>query len=103
MDYEKGTFAFFEGSSSQLTKVMKANDVVAGHKLVSISANSVMLEADGRQIELPVGSQMRREDEGAWQVAEARGGFQCCNGRQRDSSEREDRNGRSDRPPQRRF
>jgi len=69
MDYEKGSFAFFEGSNSQFTKVMKASEVIAGHKLVEISADSVKLEADSKQFDLPVGSQMRREDEGAWQLS----------------------------------
>jgi hypothetical protein len=93
MDYEKGTFAFFEGSSSQFTKVMKPSEVIAGHKLVEISADGVKLEADSKKIELPVGSQMRREDEGAWQVAEARGGFSAVSSGNGSDSGRE---GRSD-------
>src|SRR6185295_14407327 len=36
MAYDKGTFAFFEGSSSEFTKAMKANSVIAVHKLVDI-------------------------------------------------------------------
>lgn len=72
MDYEKGEFAFFEGSSSELTKVLKPGAVIAGHKLLVISPQGVKLEADGKEIDLPVGSQMRREDEGLWQLAEAR-------------------------------
>ncbi len=71
MAYEKGAFAFFEGSSSEFTKAMKTNSVIAGHKLVDIYANSVKLQADGKEIELPVGSQMRREDAGLWHVAAA--------------------------------
>jgi hypothetical protein len=70
MAYQKGVFAFFQGSSSEFTKVIKTNDVIAGYKLVDIYADGVKLEADGKDIELPVGSQMRREDQGAWQVAE---------------------------------
>jgi len=96
MDYEKGTFAFFDGSSSQFTKVMKANDVIAGHKLLSISANSVKLEADGKESELPVGSQMRREDEGAWQVSETRGGLSTTSNGNGDSSSRSSRPDRGD-------
>jgi len=88
MDYEKGTFAFFEGSNSQLTRVMKANEVIAGHKLVQISADGVKLEADSKQVELSVGSQMRREDEGAWQVSETRGGFTAASNSNGDSSSR---------------
>lgn len=96
MDYEKGTFAFFEGSSSQLTKVMKANEVIAGHKLVEISADGVKLEADSKPIDLAVGSQMRREDEGAWQVSETRGGFSAASISNGDSSSRNSRPDRSD-------
>ena len=94
MDYEKGTFAFFEGSSSQYTKVMKPSEVIAGHKLVEISADAVKLEADSKQIELPIGSQMRREDEGAWQLSETRGGFSAVSSGNGDTS---GGNGRSDR------
>jgi len=96
MDYEKGTFAFFEGSNSQLTKVMKPSEVIAGHKLVEIAANGVKLEADSKQFELPVGSQMRREDEGAWEVAEARGSVGLAAMGNGDSSVRNDRSERGD-------
>ena len=94
MDYEKGTFAFFDGSSSQYTKVIQADSVIAGHKVLDVTANSVKLEAEGKEIELPVGSQMRREDEGAWQVAEARAELGVASNGNGDSS---GRSGRSDR------
>ena len=71
--YEKGAFAFFEGSSSEFTKVVKADSVIAGYKLVEIYPSSVKLEADGKQIELLIGSQMRREDAGTWQIAQGGG------------------------------
>lgn len=64
--YEKGAFAFFEGSSSELTKVLKPDGIIAGHKLVDILADGVKLEADGQITDLAVGAAMRREDEGAW-------------------------------------
>ena len=69
MAYAKGAFAFFSGSSSELTKAVKVDEVIAGHKLADIYASSVKLEADGKQIELPIGSQMRREDAGTWRMA----------------------------------
>ncbi len=97
MAYTKGVFAFFEGSNSELTKAMKANGIIAGHKLVGIYANSVKIEADGKEIELPVGSQMRREDEGTWHAAEAgssAGGSSYASNRNGDSSSRSSRPGR---------
>ncbi len=45
MTYEKGTFAFFDGTSSDYKKALKLNDVVAGHKVTNITPNSVTLAA----------------------------------------------------------
>lgn len=71
MAYAKGAFAFFEGSSSELTKVVPADGVIAGHKLVDILTDGVKLEADGKILEVSIGSAMRREDEGTWRLGEA--------------------------------
>ena len=97
MAYEKGAFAFFEGSNSEFTKVMKTDGVIAGHKLMDIHASSVKIEADGKEIELPVGSQMRREDEGTWHLAESSrgGGASNPSSRNGDSSSRNSRSGRA--------
>ena len=74
MAYEKGAFAFFEGSSSQYTKVLKPDGLIAGHKLVEVYADSVKMDVDGKEIQLPIGSQLRRENEGTWHVSEDGGG-----------------------------
>jgi hypothetical protein len=103
MAYEKGAFAFFEGSSSEFTKALKADGVIAGHKLVDIYTDSVKLEADGKEIELAVGSQMRREDQGAWHESEAGGSYAVAssgdenNSRSRDYSSRNGDSSRSSR------
>ena len=70
MAYEKGVFAFFEGSSSEFTKALKPDGLIAGHKVVDILANGVKLEMDGQVMELAIGSGMRREDQGAWKISE---------------------------------
>ena len=92
MAYAKGAFAFFTGTSSEFTKVLKTEGVIAGHKLVDILADAVKLEADGKIVELPIGSGMRREDEGAWQEGE---GIASSSGssskREGDSSDRSSR------------
>lgn len=74
MAYERGAFAFFEGSSSEFTKVLKAEGIIAGHKIVDVLVDAVKLEADGKVVELHIGYQMRREDAGAWLVSEASSG-----------------------------
>jgi hypothetical protein len=103
MVYEKGTFAFFEGNSSEFTKALKANGIIAGYKVVDILANAVKLEIDGKITEMPIGSGMRREDQGTWKVVEVvvvqtsynSGGIGESNGRE--SNGRESRSGRSRR------
>jgi len=71
MAYEKGAFAFFSGSSSEFSKVVETSGVIAGHKVVDVLANGVKLEADGRILELPIGSAMRRKTRarGSWAKA----------------------------------
>jgi hypothetical protein len=69
MSYENGTFAFFDGSGSSYRKAVKTGDLIAGYKVVDISADRVNLEANGQQLELNVGVQMKKQDEGEWQLA----------------------------------
>ena len=66
MSYEKGRFAFFEGSSSQYQIVCKPADTIAGYKVADIAPNYVKLESNGKAIEMRVGMQMKRQEEGEW-------------------------------------
>lgn len=99
--YPKGTFAFFEGSSSELTKAAKAEDVIGGHQVIEVLPNSVKLRRADDEVELPVGSQMRREDAGPWQIAEgrpaSRSSFDRGSDRGNDFGGRNGRGDRSDR------
>jgi hypothetical protein len=67
MAYQKGNFAFFDGSSSQFRKAVKPADTIAGFKVAEVFGNSVKLVSDSKEFTLQVGTQMRREDEGEWQ------------------------------------
>ncbi len=66
MSYDKGTFAFFDGTSSSYRKALKLDDTIAGYKVANIDPNSVKLEAGTNQVELRVGMQMRHEENGHW-------------------------------------
>ncbi len=68
LGYEKGTFAFFDGTSSPYRKALKPGDTIAGYTIAAVGQDRIRLEADGKTVELPVGMQMRREDEGDWQL-----------------------------------
>jgi hypothetical protein len=69
MSYDKGTFAFFDGSNYQYQKVLKPGDAVAGFKLTQVSPSAVKLSQGTNQVELKIGMQMRREENGPWTQA----------------------------------
>ncbi len=69
LSYEKGTFAFFDGTGSSYRKALKAGDTIAGYKIAEITADRVKLEADGKQVELSVGMQMKKQEDTEWQLA----------------------------------
>jgi hypothetical protein len=66
MSYEKGTFAFFDGTSSDYKKVLKLTDSIAGYKVTTIAPNAVKLASGTNELELSVGAQLRREEDGPW-------------------------------------
>lgn len=70
MSYEKGRFAFFDGSGSEYRKTLKPADTIAGYKIAEIAADYVKLGAVSNQtIRLTVGTQMKREEGGLWVLA----------------------------------
>ena len=71
MIYEKGWFAFFDGSNSDYRKAVQPAEDVAGFKVTSIGPDVVKLEGAGKQLELQVGMQMKRPQGGEWQVVGA--------------------------------
>jgi hypothetical protein len=69
MTYWKGTFAFFEGTSSERNKTVTLTDLIAGYKVVNIEPNVVKLASGTNELELRVGAQLRREEDGPWLLA----------------------------------
>lgn len=66
MSYEKGSFAFFDGTSSTYRKALKENDTIAGYRVTGINSRAVQLASGTNQLELQVGMGLRREDQGDW-------------------------------------
>jgi hypothetical protein len=64
MSYEKGYYAFFDD------KVLERGKTIAQHKILEVDGRGVKLEAGTNTIELLVGMQMRREEEGSWEVVQ---------------------------------
>jgi hypothetical protein len=67
--YEKGTLAFFDGSASEFKKVLKVSDQIAGYTIAEVNPGSVKLSKDGKTLDLNVGSQLRREEQGNWTLS----------------------------------
>lgn len=67
MSYEKGIFAFFDGTSGDYKKAVKPDGTIAGYKVTGISADAVKLAQGSNTLELAVGTQMRRRDDGTWE------------------------------------
>lgn len=71
MSYEKGTFAFFDGSSGEFRKATRPGGTVGDFKVVDIRPERVQLENSTNRFELRVGARLRREDQGPWQLSES--------------------------------
>jgi hypothetical protein len=69
MSYEKGRFAFFDGTSSEYRKPLKPSDTIAGYRISEITQSGVtLLASSNKVINLPVGTQMKRQDNGPWEL-----------------------------------
>jgi hypothetical protein len=68
MSYEKGTFAFFDGTGSEYRKILQKAGAIAGYNVLEITPTSVKLGMGGKQVTMKVGTQMRHEDQGNWQL-----------------------------------
>ena len=86
LSYEKGTFAFFDGSDSEFRKVLKPAGQIAGYTVSAINSDSVRLRQDGKDLDLKVGSQLRREDGGSWEVSSEPQGYTASSSASQSSS-----------------
>jgi hypothetical protein len=69
MSSGKGEMAFFDGSSSDYRKSLKAAGSIAGYKVAAITNGVVTLELAGKKLVMHVGSHMRREEGGEWELS----------------------------------
>jgi hypothetical protein len=70
---EKGIYAFFDGASSDLRKVLGPGASIATYRIAQITPDEVKLEAGTNTVHLRVGMQMRREEEGEWSLVKGSG------------------------------
>lgn len=70
MAYERGVFAFFDGTKSDYKQALQADGTLGEYKVISVSPDEVKLASGTNTFALKVGMQMRREDEGDWFLSE---------------------------------
>jgi hypothetical protein len=71
ISYEDGDYAFFTGSSSAYNATLKPADRIAGYKIIAVTPNSVKLAQNTNVLELAIGEQLRREENGPWHLSGA--------------------------------
>ncbi|MGC3961424.1 MAG: hypothetical protein QM813_26910 [Verrucomicrobiota bacterium] len=68
--YEKGYYAFFDGTSGDYRQAVQTGATVGEYKVTRITSDIVQLAHGTNTYDLKVGMQMRREDEGDWFLSE---------------------------------
>jgi hypothetical protein len=105
--YDKGAFAFFDGTNSNYRQVLKPGEAIGGWTVADITSTLVKMKMGERELDLTVGSQLRRVNEGDWKLIKAsppamvasatRAPSRSTDYRRSDYSGRNQRSGRSDR------
>ena len=91
MSYQKGLFAVFDGTSSEYRKVLQTGGAIAGYTVKEIRQETAKLASGTNELELSVGMQMRRNEDGRWSVGEqgeSSGGSYASTSRRRGSGRR---------------
>ncbi|HRE82172.1 MAG TPA: hypothetical protein PLN52_14080 [Opitutaceae bacterium] len=68
LQYEKGLFAFFDGSSSAYRTTLPTGGIIAGFSVGQITPHSVSLTANERLLTLRMGESLRRSEGSDWTV-----------------------------------
>jgi hypothetical protein len=99
MIYEKGSYAFFNGSEAKYRTAVTVSNTLAGLMLIDITPNSVKFNSASNLFELTMDKQLKREDEGEWQLVTGAGSWDgpAASSSDRDQSSERDRFSRRDR------
>lgn len=95
IQYERGSFAFFDGSSPEFRKAVKPGDEIGGYSVASVTPEEVVLERDEEAIKVAVGEQLRREEGGEWHLSKRTESYGSRNGGGFSRSSRAGMGGRS--------
>lgn len=69
LQYEKGLFAFFDGSDPRYRTTLPIGGTIAGFSITQIAPRSVSLSAKDRLLTLRIGESLRRRESSDWTVS----------------------------------
>ena len=67
--YERGAFAFFEGTEREYNTAMHVGEEIAGYQIVTIDTSKIVLQKEGQQVDLQIGLGLSKQDEEEWKIA----------------------------------
>jgi hypothetical protein len=76
---EKGAYAFFDGSDSQYRAALQTSNTIAGYTLTGITPNFVTLRSPSNAFDLTMNMQMRKQEEGDWELLASTGSWNSTN------------------------
>jgi len=68
LSYPKGTFAYFGGSDSDYQKTLQLNQQIGDHTVLEIAPTFVRLGCENGELTLKVGMQLKRQNQGEWEI-----------------------------------
>jgi hypothetical protein len=71
MSYEKGDYAFFDGTSPEFRKAVKPGDGIAGFNVTAVGTNFVKMLQGTNEIRVTIGTKLLRDDEGNWAIPDS--------------------------------
>jgi hypothetical protein len=76
---EKGNYAFFDGSEARYRAALQTSNNIAGYTVAAITPNFVTLRSPSNAFDLTMNMQMRKQEEGDWELTEAKGSWNSTN------------------------
>jgi len=76
---DKGAYAFFDGTEARYRAALKTSNTIAGYTVTAITPNFVTLRTPSNAFDLTMNMQMRRQEEGDWELTETKGSWNTTN------------------------
>ncbi len=70
---ELGSYAFFDGNTSDARKVLKPGNEIGTYKIADIAMQGIKVRNGTNMMDLTLGGEITREEGQAWQIARGRG------------------------------